>query len=64
MQGANAVLGLLDAVLYSPIFVSAVGNMRNFTLALTCVVALVAWKASPWLVVLLTPIRGIVLMLL
>jgi chromate transporter len=65
MQGANAaVVGILGAALYSPVFTSAIGNMRDFTLALACFVALMAWKASPWLVVLLAALGGIVLTLL
>ena len=57
-------LGILGAALYSPVFTSAIGNMRDFTLALACFVALMAWKASPWLVVLLAALGGIVLTLL
>ncbi|MEF9606244.1 chromate transporter, partial [Paracoccus sp. PXZ] len=46
MQGANAaVVGILGAALYAPVFTSAVGNMRDFLLALACFVALTAWKA-------------------
>lgn len=64
MQGANAaVVGVLSAALYSPVFTSAIGNMQDFTLALACFVALMAWKASPWLVVLLAALGGIVLTL-
>lgn len=65
MQGANAaVVGILGAALYSPVFTSAIGNMRDFPLALACFVALMAWKASPWLVVLLAAIGGMLLTLL
>lgn len=45
MQGANAaVVGVLGAALYSPVFISAIGDMREFTLALLCFVLLMAWK--------------------
>lgn len=65
MQGANAaVVGILGAALYSPVFTSAICNMREFALALACFVALMAWRASPWLVVLLAALGGIVLTLL
>lgn len=65
MQGANAaVVGILGAALYSPVFTSAIGNMRDFALALACFVALMVWKASPWLVVLLAALGGVVLTLL
>jgi chromate transporter len=60
MQGANAaVVGILGAALYSPVFTSAIGDMRDFTLALACFVALVAWKAPPWVVVLLAAAGGV-----
>lgn len=65
MQGANAaVVGILGAALYSPVFTSAIGNMRDFALALACFIALMAWKVSPWLVVLLAVLGGIALTLL
>ena len=64
MQGANAaVAGILGASLYSPVFTSAIGNMRDFALALACFVALVAWRAAPWLVVLLAAVGGVALTL-
>lgn len=62
MQGANAaVVGILGAALYSPVFTSAIGNMRDFTLALACFVALMAWKVAPWVVVVLAALGGIAL---
>src|SRR3546814_5638685 len=52
MQGANAaVVGILGAALYSPVFTSAIGGMPDFALALICFVALMAWKALPWVAV-------------
>jgi chromate transporter len=54
MQGANAaVVGILGAALYSPVFTGAIGDARDFALALACFVLLVAWKTPPWIVVLL-----------
>lgn len=65
MQGANAaVVGILGAALYSPVFTSAIGNMRDFALALACFVALVSWKVAPWRVVLAGAIAGVALSLL
>lgn len=62
MQGANAaVVGILGAALYSPVFTSAIGGMADFALALTCFVALMAWKAPPWAVVLLGAAGGVAL---
>lgn len=59
MQGANAaVVGILGAALYSPVLTSAVGDLREFALALACFVLLMAWKAPPWLVVVLAAIGG------
>lgn len=59
MQGANAaVVGILGAALYTPVFTSAVGDLRDFTLALVCFVLLVAWKAPPWAVVALGALGG------
>jgi chromate transporter len=54
MQGANAaVVGILGAALYHPVFTGAVGGMADFGLALAGFVLLVAWKTPPWVVVLL-----------
>lgn len=60
MQGANAaVVGILGAALYSPVFTSAIGDMRDFTLALACFVLLMAWKMPPWGVVIVAALGGI-----
>jgi chromate transporter len=65
MQGANAaVVGILGAALYSPVFTSAIGNMRDFTLALLCFVLLMAWKLPPWIVVGVATIGGVALTLI
>ncbi len=65
MQGANAaVVGILGAALYHPVFTSAIGDLRDFTLALACFVLLMAWKAPPWLVVIVAALGGAVLGLL
>ena len=62
MQGANAaVVGILGAALYTPVFTSAIGSMPDFALALICFVALIAWKAPPWVVVLLAAVGGVAL---
>ncbi len=59
MQGANAaVVGILGGALYSPVFTSAIGGMPDLALALICFVALMAWKAPPWVVVLLAGVGG------
>ncbi|MDQ2066035.1 chromate efflux transporter [Xinfangfangia sp. CPCC 101601] len=62
MQGANAaVVGILGAALYDPVFTSAIGGMPDFALALALFVALTAWKAPPWLVVLFAGLGGVLL---
>jgi chromate transporter len=65
MQGANAaVVGILGAALYSPVFTGAIGDARDFALALACFVLLVAWKTPPWIVVLFAAAGGAGLALL
>jgi len=59
MRGANAaVVGILGAALYDPVFTSAVGDARDFTLALACFVLLTAWKVPPWAVVIVAALGG------
>ena len=53
MRGANAaVVGILAAALYDPVWTSAVGTPLDFGLAAVAFLALVLWKAPPWSVVL------------
>lgn len=64
MRGANAaVVGILGAALYSPVFTSAVGDMRDFALALACFVLLTVWKTPPWIVVIVAAAGGVALAL-
>ncbi|OAM76712.1 chromate efflux transporter [Devosia elaeis] len=64
MRGANAaVVGLLGAALYDPVFTSAVLTPLDFALALAGFVALVAWKAPSWSVVLALGLAGGLLVL-
>ena len=59
MRGANAaVVGILGAALYSPVFTSAVTDLRDFALAAAGFVALMGWKAPPWSVVALSAAVG------
>ena len=59
MAGANAaVVGILGAALYDPVFTSAVTTPAQFTLALACFVLLTAWKAPPWVAVLVAGLGG------
>lgn len=60
MRGANAaVVGILGAALYDPVFTSAVVDLRSFSLALTCFVLLMVWKAPPWVVVVFGAFGGV-----
>ncbi|WP_374652995.1 chromate efflux transporter [Dongia sp.] len=62
MRGANAaVVGILGAALYDPVFTSAIVGPRQFALALSCFVLLMAWKAPPWLVVLVAAAGGVLI---
>ncbi|HTN67114.1 MAG TPA: chromate efflux transporter, partial [Burkholderiaceae bacterium] len=52
LAGVNAaVVGLLLAALYHPVWTSAVLQPADFGLALLALVALMFWKLPPWLVV-------------
>jgi chromate transporter len=65
MRGTNAaVVGLLGAALYSPVWTSAVQGPADFTVAAAGFVLLVAWRASPLLVVALAALAGVGLSLL
>lgn len=62
MAGANAaVVGILGAALYDPVFTSAVATPAQFTLALACFVLLTAWKAPPWVAVLVAGLGGMLI---
>jgi chromate transporter len=62
MRGANAaVVGILGAALYDPVWTSAVQTPRDFALALTAFVLLTVWSLPPWVVVVLTAFGGTVL---
>jgi chromate transporter len=53
LLGVNAaVVGLLLAALYHPVWTSAIDRPADFGLGLAAFVALIAWKLPPWLVVL------------
>ena len=55
MAGTNAaVVGILGAALYQPIWTSAVLSATDFAVAISAFILLTAWKAPPWLVVVAT----------
>ena len=53
-----AVVGLLLAALYDPVWTAAIHTPKDFALALIALVALMAWKLPPWGVVLATGVAG------
>jgi chromate transporter len=54
LGGVNAaVVGLLLAALYTPIWTSAIHGPADFALAIVAFLLLVLWRVPPWLVVLL-----------
>lgn len=62
MRGANAaVVGILAAALYVPVFTTAITGPSSFALALLAFVLLVAWKLPPWAVVIVGAAGGVVL---
>ncbi|WP_045729354.1 chromate efflux transporter [Pseudarthrobacter chlorophenolicus] len=64
MRGANAaVVGILAAALYNPLFTTAVTGPGPFCLGLLCFVLLIAWKTPPWAVVLVGAAGGVLLAL-
>lgn len=46
-----AVVGLLLAALYNPVWISAINEPQDFCLALLDLVSLTSWRLPPWLVV-------------
>lgn len=59
LSGINAaVVGLLLAALYQPVWTSAIHAPHDFGLALVALVALMFWKLPPWLVVVGTGVTG------
>jgi chromate transporter len=65
MRGVNAsVVGLLGAALYNPVWTTSVKGPLDVALALIGFVLLVAWRAPPLVVVLISALGGVVLALL
>jgi chromate transporter len=59
LLGVNAaVVGLLLAAFYEPVWTSTVRSAMDFTVALGAFVLLAFWRAPPWLVVGLAGIAG------
>ena len=53
LAGVNAaVVGLLLAALYTPVWTSAIGTPADFGLGIAAFLMLVMWRVPPWLVVI------------
>ena len=64
MRGVNAaVVGLLGAALYNPVWTSSVHARGDFAIALTGFVLLTAWRAAPLVVVIVSAVGGVLLAL-
>ncbi len=59
LRGVNAaVVGLLLAALYRPVWTSAIGNAGDFALGAVAFLLLFMWKTPPWLVVVFCALGG------
>jgi chromate transporter len=62
MKGANAaVVGILAAAFYSPVWTSAVVTPSDFFLALAGFLFLTVWKTPPWVVVIVLAAAGAIM---
>jgi chromate transporter len=60
MRGTNAaVVGILGAALYNPVWTSAVLTPRDFVFAVAGFLLLTVWKMPPWIVVVLLAAVGV-----
>jgi chromate transporter len=59
MRGVNAaVVGLLLAALYNPVWTAGILSAKDFALAITAFLLLFMWQAPPWLVVVACALGG------
>ena len=59
LKGVNAaVVGLLLAALYTPVWTSGIRNPLDYALGIAAFLLLFLWKAPPWLVVVLCAAVG------
>lgn len=59
LKGVNAaVVGILLAALYDPVFTSAIRGPADFAIAVCAFAMLVYFKLAPWIVVLITALLG------
>jgi chromate transporter len=61
LRGVNAaVVGLLMAALYDPVWISAIRGPADLALAMVAFLLLYLWRLPPWLVVVLSGVGGAV----
>jgi len=59
LRGVNAaVVGLLLAALYTPVWTSGIESARDFAIGLVAFLLLAFWRVPPWLVVILGAVAG------
>lgn len=59
LAGVNAaVVGLLSAAFYQPVWIAGIHQSLHVVLALLAFAALTLWKVPPWLVVILAALMG------
>ena len=59
LAGVNAaVIGLLIAAFYDPIWIVGITSAADFALAIAAFLLLMVWQTPPWLVVLLSALAG------
>jgi chromate transporter len=65
LRGVNAaVVGLLLAALYNPVWTAGITGPYDFALAVAAFLLLFMWQTPPWLVVLLSALGGAVVAML
>ena len=59
LAGANAaVVGVLGAALYTPVFTAGITGVATMSVAVVCYAALTSWKVPPWAVVIGAAVLG------
>jgi chromate transporter len=59
LRGVNAaVVGILLAALYRPVWTSGITNADDFALGVVAFLLLFMWKTPPWLVVAICALGG------
>jgi chromate transporter len=62
LRGVNAaVVGLLLAALYHPVWTAGITSAKDFALAIAAFLLLYMWQVTPWLVVILSAVGATIL---